>query len=286
MTSNNNRLPLILLLILLPISLFVLLSGSISRSATPQHNHGNTQSASTSQGTHQHIDRKYGPMEMTVQDRKWITETAQTPNLPTMVSNTRLRLTLDLARWVLVNNVEGDFVETGTNAGGSTILLMKALERYDYGGSRLCFGADSFEGLPPPVNADKTGDLKVGSANEMKVGYDLFMDNMEKFKVNTKRLRVLKGWFSDTLPKAPITKISFLRLDGDLYTSTMDALVAVYDKVSIGGVIYADDYGSFNGCKKAIDEFRELHGITAPLLTQYNIDPANLYESVYWIKEE
>ncbi|KAI9339030.1 Macrocin-O-methyltransferase [Obelidium mucronatum] len=224
-------------------------------------------------------------MEMIVSDRKWITDQAKTPGLPTMVSDTRLRLTLDLARWVLVNNVEGDFLETGTNAGGSTILLLRALEKYDYGGTRLCYGADSFEGLPPPVSADTTGGMRVGNAHDMKVGYELFMDNMKKFKVNENRLRVLKGWFSDTLPKAPITKLSFLRLDGDMYTSTMDALVAVYDKVSVGGVIYADDYGSFNGCKKAIDEFREANGITAPLLTQYNLDPANIYESVYWIKE-
>ncbi|KAI9011504.1 hypothetical protein BC832DRAFT_550878 [Gaertneriomyces semiglobifer] len=86
---------------------------------------------------------------------------------------------------------------------------------------------------------------------------------------DTKRLEVLKGWFSDSLPHAPIKRISYLRLDGDLYASTMDALTALYDKVSIGGFVYVDDYGSFNGCREAIYEFRTKRGIVDPLFTQY-----------------
>ncbi|KAJ3028128.1 UNVERIFIED_CONTAM: hypothetical protein HDU68_002386 [Siphonaria sp. JEL0065] len=228
---------------------------------------------------------RYGPLEMPIEDRKWIIQTSETPNLPTMVSKIRLMLTLDLARYVLVNDIPGDFLETGTNAGGSTILLLKALEKFDAGGSRLCFGADSFEGLPPPVAEDKSGDMNVGHAHQMKVGLELFMENMEKFQVNQERLRVLKGWFSETLPTASIRQISFLRLDGDLYTSTMDALKLSYSKLSKGGVVYADDYGSFNGCKKAIDQFREENNITAPLFTQYLPDREYVYESIYWIKE-
>jgi O-methyltransferase len=78
----------------------------------------------------------------------------------------------------------------------------------------------------------------------------------------TDRVRFIKGWFSDTLPTAPIGKIAILRLDGDYYSSTMDALNALYDKVTNGGYIIIDDYSAFKSCKTAITEFcnkRQIH---------------------------
>lgn len=71
----------------------------------------------------------------------------------------------------------------------------------------------------------------------------------------------LKGWFRDTLPTAPIEKLAILRLDGDLYESTTDALGALYDKVSVGGFVIVDDYGVFPNCRAAVADFRGAHGI-------------------------
>ncbi len=71
----------------------------------------------------------------------------------------------------------------------------------------------------------------------------------------------LKGWFKDTLPTAPIEKLAILRLDGDMYESTMDGLNNLYDKLSPGGFCIVDDYG-LPGCKLAIDDYRKEHGIT------------------------
>ena len=80
-----------------------------------------------------------------------------------------------------------------------------------------------------------------------------------------------------TLPTAPIQKLAVLRLDGDMYESTMDALVNLYDKVSEGGFIIVDDYGAVAGCKQAIHDFRERRGIETPIQP---IDGSG----VYWQK--
>jgi hypothetical protein len=89
------------------------------------------------------------------------------------------------------------------------------------------------------------------------------------------QVKFLKGWFKDTLPNAPIQKLALLRLDGDMYESTMDALLALYDKVSVGGYIIVDDYHVVEGCKRAIHDF----------LSQRNLNPV-LEEidgvGVYW----
>ena len=87
----------------------------------------------------------------------------------------------------------------------------------------------------------------------------------------------LEGWFKDTLAKAPIEKLAVLRLDGDLYESTMDALNPLYAKVASGGFIIVDDYFAVPQCARAITDFRATHGIGDPI---NKIDDM----SVYWRK--
>ena len=79
------------------------------------------------------------------------------------------------------------------------------------------------------------------------------------------QVRFLKGWFKNTLHRAPIKTLALARLDGDLYESTRDALTALYDKLASGGFLIVDDYGDFQPCRLAVDEFRSAHGITTPL---------------------
>jgi hypothetical protein len=78
-------------------------------------------------------------------------------------------------------------------------------------------------------------------------------------------VQFLRGWFRDTLPSAPLSKLAIMRLDGDLYESTMDALVSLYDKLSPGGFVIADDYAAISTCTEAVDDFRRRHGISAEL---------------------
>ena len=76
-------------------------------------------------------------------------------------------------------------------------------------------------------------------------------------------------------PDAPTERFALLRLDGDLYSSTMDALKHLYPKLSRNGFCIVDDYHSFEECKRAVDEYRSQHGISAPLV---RIDAG----SVFW----
>lgn len=94
------------------------------------------------------------------------------------------------------------------------------------------------------------------------------------------RLHYHVGWFQETLPKdaAGIPEIAILRLDGDWYASTKVCLEHLYDKVVGGGFVIVDDYGAYDGCRKAVDEFRRDRGITAYL---HHIDG----EARYWIKQ-
>ena len=87
----------------------------------------------------------------------------------------------------------------------------------------------------------------------------------------------LKGWFKDTLPAAPIAHLALLHLDGDMYESTMDALQALYHKVSLDGFVMVDDYGSVPACKRAIHDFRTAWNISDPMIA---ID----HDCVYWHK--
>lgn len=88
----------------------------------------------------------------------------------------------------------------------------------------------------------------------------------------------MQGWFQDTLPSAPIKHLAVLRLDGDMYGSTMEALNALYPKLSIGGYLIIDDYG-LEGCKKAIHDYREQSRITEEMIS---ID----WTGVYWQKTQ
>ena len=87
----------------------------------------------------------------------------------------------------------------------------------------------------------------------------------------------LKGWFKDTLPNIPTSTLAVIRLDGDLYQSTMESLENLYPKLSIGGYCIIDDY-ALETCKKAVDDFREEHDITSTL---YEVD----WTGRFWRKE-
>lgn len=99
--------------------------------------------------------------------------------------------------------------------------------------------------------------------------------NFQRYGLLDNQVQFLVGWFKDTLPSAPITQLSVMRLDGDMYESTMDALTNLYPKLSIGGYAIIDDYGCIPSCKMAVHDFRLKNNITDEI---YAIDGT----SVYW----
>jgi hypothetical protein len=180
----------------------------------------------------------------------------------------------DCIRDVLEQEIPGDLIETGVWRGGATIFMRAALKAYGCT-SRSVWVADSFVGLPEP-DAEKYpleakayhGVVQSKVMNHLAAGEDEVRRNFTNFGLLDDQVRFLKGWFKDTLPTAPIERLSILRLDGDHYESTMDALTALYNKVSPGGYVIVDDYGEqqWTYCQQAVDEFRTRLSITEPLV--------------------
>ena len=173
---------------------------------------------------------------------------------------------------VITDKVPGDFVECGVWRGGSSIFAKGVFKAYGVT-DRKVWLADSFEGMPVQTQADKVDpDL---SAGIWAVSREDVENNFRRFDLLDNNIRFVKGWFSKSLPTAPIDQIAILRLDGDYYSSTMDALTSLHSKLSRGGFVIVDDYGWYAGCKAAVTEFRAAHGITSELI---QIDDV----AVYW----
>jgi hypothetical protein len=180
---------------------------------------------------------------------------------------------------VLARGVPGDLMETGVWRGGATI-LMRAILKVNGVTDRLVWAADSFEGLPPP-NADKyplDKTLTLNQFKELAVSLEQVQLNFRRYNLLDDQVRFLKGWFRDTLPGAPVKRLAVLRLDGDLYESTMDTLVHMYPKVSSGGYVIVDDYGDIPPCRQAVHDYRAQHRIVEEIMP---IDASG----VFWRKE-
>ncbi|MCX7946847.1 MAG: class I SAM-dependent methyltransferase [Hydrogenophilus sp.] len=169
---------------------------------------------------------------------------------------------LDLIR---NENIPGHLVETGVWRGGACIFMRGYLEAWEMTGRRV-FVCDSFEGLPVPSHPKDAGyDFSKEKMPILAISLEEVQENFRRYDLLDDRVVFVKGWFRDTLPKLPVDQIALLRLDGDLYESTMDAFNALYDKVVPGGFIIVDDYGDFEPCRRATEEFRLKRGITDPI---------------------
>jgi hypothetical protein len=165
---------------------------------------------------------------------------------------------------VIADGVEGDFIETGAWRGGACI-YMRAMLRALGVVDRTVWVADSFEGMPFPDETAFPLEAEFRRSPMMQKGFKNLAASLPEVERNfaaygmlDPNVRFLHGWFKDTLPSAPIDRLAVLRLDGDFYQSTMDALQALYKKVSVGGFIIIDDYGEdlWTYCSQAVEEFR------------------------------
>lgn len=184
----------------------------------------------------------------------------------TMIGGVRMRNLRYACETVLLDGVDGDFIETGVWRGGACILMRAILEAYG-DTTRRVFVADSFAGLPPPDVENFPADAgdRHHTHTQLQVSRADVEDNFRRFGLLDERVVFLEGWFKDTLPDAPIDQLAVLRLDGDMYESTIEALDALYHKVSFGGFLVVDDY-FLPACAKAVNDFRERYGITSPIL--------------------
>jgi hypothetical protein len=187
----------------------------------------------------------------------------QPTNAPTMIGLKRLDNLQFCIEDALANGVPGDLIETGVWRGGATILMRAVLKAYGVEDRRV-WVADSFEGLPPPDPGIYPSDKgnRLHTSDQLAVSLEQVKSNFERYGLLDERVHFLKGWFRDTLPEAPIEKLAVVRLDGDMYESTMDALVNLYPKLSVGGYLIVDDYGVLLPCRQAVHDYREAHGIS------------------------
>lgn len=187
----------------------------------------------------------------------------------TMVGRSRLRALHLNAKKTLLSGIKGNFVECGVAGGGSSGLLAKIIK--DYGSPEVhLFSCDSFSGMPEPTEYDVhageaanamgwgSGTCAAPEANVLELCSALNV---------TDRITLIKGYFEETLPawKEKIGPIAFLHMDGDWYSSTKTILENLYDQLIPGAYVQIDDYGYWDGCRKAVHEFFAMREIMPEL---------------------
>lgn len=179
-------------------------------------------------------------------------------NAETLIGPLGLSNLRELIGAIFEESVPGDLIETGAWRGGAAIYMRGVLAAHA-DTDRTVWVADSFRGLPPRSSTRYTqddADRTDWAAEEwLAVSLETVKSNFERYGFLDERTRFLEGWFSETLPTAPIDRLALMRLDGDMYGSTMDALTALYPKLSVGGFVIIDDYWLPN-CRAAVHDFR------------------------------
>lgn len=190
----------------------------------------------------------------------------------TMTSPERIVSLIRSIQYIVKNNIPGDIVECGVWKGGSMMAAAMALLKMN-DTHRNLFLFDTFEGMSSPsitdisYKGDIANDLLKKNEKEEE-SYIWAYAPMEKVKQNLlsigypeSKIHFIKGKIEETVPRNAPEKISLLRLDTDWYESTYHELTYLYPKLSHGGVIIIDDYGHWQGAKKATDEYIEENNI-------------------------
>jgi O-methyltransferase len=198
------------------------------------------------------------------------------PTAHTMIGVKRLAHLQRCIEDALRDGVPGDLIETGVWRGGATILMRGALKAYGVT-DRTVWVADSFGGLPPPnlVKYPQDAKMDLHTYSSLAVSLEQVQANFARYGLLDEQVRFVKGWFRDTLPNLPAERLAVARLDGDMYESTMDALMHLYPKLSVGGYLVVDDYGAIGECRQAVNDYREREGISE------EIRPIDV-SGVYW----
>lgn len=175
-------------------------------------------------------------------------------------------------------DIAGDYIEAGVWRGGLPI-IMRAFLQQAGNTQRKVYLADSFQGLPTDVSdvRDKAANALLEPMAQLAVNRTQVEQAFEFFGLNDEQVEFVEGWFDQTLPAMEPTPLALVRLDGDYYESTRDAINALYPRLSVGGYLIIDDYNLPLGCKKAIKEYRREHGITDKIIKINK-------QAVYWRK--
>jgi O-methyltransferase len=180
----------------------------------------------------------------------------------TMIGRDRLDQLHDCLDRVTEDDIPGDLLEAGVWRGGACIFMRGYLKAHNIS-DRTVWLADSFRGLPE-AEAKAHGVDPVLN-NHLAVSAATVRDAFERYGLWDEQVTLVEGWFADTLPTLPAERLAVLRLDGDLFGSTIAGLASLYPRVAPGGFVIIDDYFAVGGCRAAVDAFRARQGITAPM---------------------
>jgi O-methyltransferase len=201
----------------------------------------------------------------------------------TMTGSIRISNVEMLLKRVIIGNIPGGYMETGVWRGGSSIFARAVIRAHGEGSQRVSYVCDSFAGLPvghkeldwEDVGWDHTPYVEVDEARVARHFHELGFGNDEN-------IVFVRGFFNHTMPILASSwmntdeKLAILRLDGDMYESTVDVLYHMYERVSVGGFIIMDDWYGFPA-QRACADFFEVHGINPEII---RIDTL----AAYWVK--
>lgn len=204
----------------------------------------------------------------------------------TMAGQRRLDNAVALLGQALAEGTPGSFIETGVWRGGLSFLAAKQLELQN--SSRIVYACDSFHGIP---KSKRPSTLQDASAHALHILNDNSVDRVRgaarRFHVDADRIRFVEGYFDTSLPllmkQNSDLRFAVVRLDGDTYESTISAITELYPRLSPGGFIIVDDYTDWLGCRKAIHDYRDTHGIMDDIFLVAH-GPREKTYGVYWRK--
>jgi predicted O-methyltransferase YrrM len=190
----------------------------------------------------------------------------------TMTSSQRVYALVDAVRYIARHRVPGDLVECGVWKGGSSMAMALALKKLGDVGREI-YLYDTFEGMSSPTQLDVTigGELpqrELTRKEVVRVAPEQLASPLEEVRRNVlstgypeERIRFVRGKVEETIPDCVPGQIALLRLDTDWYESTRHELIHLFPRLSVGGVLIIDDYGYWQGARKAVDEYLQENNI-------------------------
>lgn len=184
----------------------------------------------------------------------------------TMTSPERLYAIIEAVRYIVAAKIPGEFVECGVWKGGSTMAAALALQQLNRTDRQL-YLFDTYEGMPKPSALDKNfrGQKAIEFFNSSQIGQDSStycraqLEEVWAALLETRyprdRVHLVKGKVEDTIPRQAPDSVALLRLDTDWYESTKHELEHLFPRLARGGILIIDDYGHWEGCRKAVDEY-------------------------------
>jgi O-methyltransferase len=186
----------------------------------------------------------------------------------TMTSPDRVFALCDAVRYVVGAGIEGAVVECGVWKGGSSMVAALMLRELGAADRELHL-FDTFEGMSPPTEHDRraggpsAADMLAATSKDAKVWayspLDEVRTNLASTGYPAELVRFVQGKVEDTIPDQAPERIAILRLDTDWYESTRHELEHLFPRLAVGGVLIVDDYGAWEGARRAVDEFIAAH---------------------------